>query len=125
MFHFKINRFDTENNYWETRAQLPFVPVGISATRVNGFIYVSIDDFHYSNFWCYDPERDVWTKKADITAIDGMSDTLEDLILFSVKGRIYLCDGHIGVKAYDHADDSWTEVIFYLFFISIHPKKSF
>lgn len=80
----------------------------LSAVELNGMIYVAgnIDrsEDHSSNFWCYDPNRNVWNEKAH-TNLDG-----HKLVLCKTKQTIFLCNHLVGLLKYDAAVNRWSKV---------------
>lgn len=88
------------------RAPLPFSANNYIAIEMNGLIFVSGIVFNSLKLWCYAPEQNLWIEKAGIRARNEI-----DNVLFKVKGRICLCNHHIGFYTYDVNRDCWTKVI--------------
>jgi len=98
---------------WTKRTDMPTARSGLSASVVNGKIYVigGGEDEALSIVEEYDPATDTWTKKADMpTPRWALSASV-------VHGKIYAIGGTIGapwvglstVEEYDPATDRWTK----------------
>jgi len=97
---------------WTKRTDMPTARSGLSASVVNGKIYVigGGEDEALSIVEEYDPATDTWTKKAD------MPTTRAILSTSVVKGKIYAIGGADNamvalsiVEEYNPATDTWTK----------------
>lgn len=56
---------------WEMRESLPRKMKDVTMVEMNGLIYVvgkiKNTQNHASNFWCYNPNKNVWSEKAQTT----------------------------------------------------------
>lgn len=97
-----------EKKAWEMMKPLPYRMSQLSAVELNGLIYVSgnIDpsEEYSSNFWCYDPNRNLWTEKSH-TNLDE-----RDIVLCKTKQSIFICNHHVGLLKYDVALNRWSKV---------------
>lgn len=94
-----------KKNHGKTREPLPYQMKKLSAVEMNGLIYVagaitSTDDYS-SNFWCYNPNENVWTEKPH-TCVEGA-----DLFLRKIKESIFICN-HFMI--YDVSLNRWKKV---------------
>lgn len=88
-----------------------------SVVELDGLIYVTgkikKSQNHASNFWCYDPNRNVWTEKAHTNL------NAELVVLVKVDGSICICQNKLGFYKYAVALDRWTKVFVYSFLLQI------
>jgi len=97
---------------WTRKADMPTARIGLSASVVNGKIYVigGAKDKVFSIVEEYNPATDTWTKKSDMpTARQWLSTSV-------VNGKIYAIGGGPDtfvplstVEVYDPAADAWTK----------------
>ncbi len=97
---------------WTRKTDMPTTRTGLSASTVNGKIYVigGAKDEALSIVEEYNPATDTWTKKADMPTARGWPSTSV------VNGKIYAIGGGPDtfvtlstVEEYDPATDTWTK----------------
>ena len=97
---------------WTKKTDMPTTRTGLSASVVNGKIYVigGAKDKVFSIVEEYNPATDSWTKKADMPTARGMLSTSE------VNGKIYAIGGGTNemvplsvVEEHNPVTDSWTK----------------
>jgi N-acetylneuraminic acid mutarotase len=90
-------------NTWTTKASLPVASRVVSASVINGIIYV-VDGYSSSQatVYAYDPATNAWTTKAAVTHPGAGAAA-------AMNGILYYAGGSISsVDAYDPVTDSWT-----------------
>lgn len=81
----------------------------LSAVELDGLIYVAgtikRTQKNASNFWCYDPYRNIWTEKAHPNFNKG------EIELVKVKEKICIGNTAARLIRYDVARNRWTKVL--------------
>lgn len=100
--------FDIKRIRWQIFQPLAFRMQQISAIELNGLMYltgtVDRSENDTSNFWCYDPYRNVWSEKACIE-LGGAK-----IVLCKAQRSIFVCNHHVGFLLYDETLDEWVKV---------------
>jgi N-acetylneuraminic acid mutarotase len=104
-----------KENAWTTKADMPTARSYLSASVVNGKIYVigglSNQSIALPTVEMYDPETDTWERKADMpTARMNLSTVVVDGKIYAIGGL----PGTVGsafsiVEEYDPMTDTWTQ----------------
>jgi hypothetical protein len=100
-----VEAYDPATDTWTTKASLPVAARFVSASVINGIIYV-VGDFQ--TVYAYDPATDTRPTKAAVTPIrvTGATAALNGIMYWSGG---YDNSGYIGpVDAYNPVTDSWT-----------------
>jgi hypothetical protein len=98
-----VFKYDTVANIWSTLAPMPFSSRGLSASVLDGMVYI-MGDVSY-NVWRFQPSLGAWS------VLMPMSRVRHFCTSFARKGSLYVAggirNGH-SVERYDVATDSWT-----------------
>ncbi len=98
---------------WTRKADMPTARYGLSASVINGSIYVLGGTASRSAFATveqYDPATNTWQARASMpVASTGLATSVVDGILYAIGGgQDALGEGRSTVCAYDPASDTWT-----------------
>jgi len=111
--------YDPETNGWTQKASLPVTPARAKAVGFSigtkGYIGIGgkwglTSDPYYRDFWEWDQETNVWTKKADFPG-----NTLIAAVGFSIGNKGYIGTGSDGTSystdfwEWDQETDVWTQ----------------
>lgn len=100
--------FANERKRWQIFHPLAFRMEQLSTVQLDGLMYIAgiVDhsENDSSNFWCYDPNRNIWIEKAHID-LDG-----DKIHLCKAKHSIFVCNHQVGCLKYDEIADRWSQV---------------
>lgn len=102
--------FDVKQKLWHTIESLPRKIACYSAVESNGMIFAvcgkeSSSAQHAWGFWCYDPSKNIWTRKAHIEK------SIQTPRLFKAKRNICFFNDYADFQVYDSVLDRWNMVI--------------
>ena len=94
-----VEVYDPTTDTWENKTSMPNARIGMSASVVNGMIYVIGGDSRITHV--YNPIDDSWTTKASVPT------SLDQCVSVVLDGKIHAFGALLGHYVYDPEIDEW------------------